>query len=374
MNANEKQTLTLPAGNVLTITAAAGVTGLVVRLPQSPGGGDAQSVTPIAGANLTFGPYALPERFNIVCTAGTITLSIAAYDPASNATDAEVTAALAALLATALSGSDATHAPTVKAVYDALALKANLTNPAFVSVGLPEKTPINATGTTLTLPVADLAILEASDTVGFEEATFTKVSSNPAAGEFNSAAELAALLNALEGWTGAENAGVVTATSDALGTAQNGKIATITHLGAMTSGGSELEKAKAKLTSSELARLAVGDDVTFDSVTFTKAAVTSVPANEFADVVGLVSCINGMAAWTAVLNGSDIDIEATEDGAASNDKVVNLIYYRASAGAIAGTVGVTNEICADADYIYHCVGANTVAGANWRRIERGSAY
>jgi len=374
MNANEKQTLTLPAGNVLTITAAAGVTGLVVRLPQSPGGGDAQSVTPIAGANLTFGPYALPERFNIVCTAGTITLSIAAYDPASNATDAEVTAALAALLATALSGSDATHAPTVKAVYDALALKANLTNPAFVSVGLPEKTPINATGTTLTLPVADLAILEASDTVGFEEATFTKVSSNPAAGEFNSAAELAALLNALEGWTGAENAGVVTATSDALGTAQNGKIATLTHLGAMTSGGSELEEAKAKLTSSELAQLAVGDDVTFDSVTFTKAAVTSVPANEFADVAGLISCINGMAAWTAVLNDSDIDIEATEVGAASNDKIINLLYYRASAGAIDGTVGVTNEICADADYIYHCVGANTVTGANWRRIARGSAY
>ena len=373
MNANEKQTLTLPAGNVLTITAAAGVTGLVVRLPQSPGGGDAQSVTPIAGANLTFGPYALPERFNIVCTAGTITLSIAAYDPASNATDAEVTAALAALLATALSGSDATHAPTVKAVYDALALKANLTNPAFVSVGLPEKTPINATGTTLTLPVADLAILEVGDTIVFEEVTCTKAV-EVGAGEFNSAAQLAALLNDLEGWTGAENAGVVTATSDALGTAQNGKIATITHLGAMTSGGSELEKAKAKLTSSELARLAVGDDVTFDSVTFTKAAVTSVPANEFADVVGLVSCINGMAAWTAVLNGSDIDIEATEDGAASNDKVVNLIYYRASAGAIAGTVGVTNEICADADYIYHCVGANTVTGANWRRIARGSAY
>ena len=95
MNANEKQTLTLPAGNVLTITAAAGVTGLVVRLPQSPGGGDAQSVTPIAGANLTFGPYALPERFSIVCTAGTITLSMAAYDPASDATDTELAAALA---------------------------------------------------------------------------------------------------------------------------------------------------------------------------------------------------------------------------------------------------------------------------------------
>jgi hypothetical protein len=374
MNANEKQTLTLAAGQVLTITAASGVTGLVVRLPRLPGGGEAQSVTPIAGANLTFGPYAKTERFYISCDAGTVTLTTAAYDPASDATDAEVTAALAALLTTSLSGSDATHAPTAKAVYDALALKANLIAPAFVSVGLPEKIPVNATPTKLTLPVADLAILEAGDTVGFEDATFTKVSSGPAAGEFIDASGLAALLNALDGWTGAENTGVVTATSDALGTAQNGKIATITHLGAMTSGGSELAKAEAKLTSSELAQLAVGDDVTFDSVTFTKAAATSVPDNEFADVAGLISCIDGMTAWAAVLNGSDIDIEAAEVGAASNDKVINLIYYRASAGAGNGTVGIINEICADADYIYHCVGANTVAGANWRRIARGSVY
>ena len=373
LSANEKTTLHLSAGQVLSITAAAGVTGSVVRLPLLPGGGDAQSVTAIAGASLTFGPYAATERFEIICTAGTLTYATAAFDPATLATDVEVAAVAAALLVGTLSGTDTTHAPTNKAAYDALALKANLTNPAFVSVGLPEKTPINATGTTLTLPVADLAILEVGDTIVFEEVTCTKAA-QAGAGEFNSAAELAALLNALEGWTGAENAGVVTATSDALGTAQNGKIATLTHLGATTSGGSESAKAGAKLTSSELAQLAVGDDVTFDGSTFTKAAATSVPANEFADVAGLISCIDGMEDWAAVLNGSDIDITAAEEGAASNDKVINLIYYRASAGAVNGTVGITNEICADADYIYHCVGANTVADANWRRIARGSVY
>ena len=402
LSANEKTTLFLPAGQVLSVVAASGASGSAIRMAKLPGGGDAQSITAIAGADLSFGPYAQVERFEIFCTAGTLTYATAAFDPATLATDVEVAAVAAALLVGTLSGTDTTHAPTNKAVYDALALKANLatsitngdtthapdgnsvydalalkanlTAPAFVSVGLPEKTPINATPTMLTLPVADLSILEAGDTVGFEEATFTKVSSDPVAGEFIDAAGLAALLNALEGWTGAANEGVVTATSDALGTAQNGKIATITHLGAMTSGGSELAKAVAKLTSSELAQLAVGDDVTFDSVTFTKAAATSVPTNEFADVAGLVSCIDGMTAWAAVLNGSDIDIEAAEVGAASNDKIINLLYYRASAGAIAGTVGVTNEISADADYIYHCVGANTVTGANWRRIERGSAY
>lgn len=373
LSANEKTTLFLPAGQVLSVVAASGASGSAIRMAKLPGGGDAQSITAIAGANLTFGPYAQTERFNIICTAGTLTIATAFPDPATLATDIEVAAVVAALLTGTLSGSDTTHAPTNKATYDALALKANLTNPAFVSVGLPEKTPINATGTTLTLPVADLAILEVGDTIVFEEVTCTKAV-EAGAGEFNSAAELAALLNALEGWTGAENAGVVTATSDALGTAQNGKIATLTHLGATTSGGSAEAKAGAKLLAAELARLAVGDTVTFDGSTFTKAAATNVPADEFADVAGLILCIDGMTNWTAVLNGSDIDIEAADVGESENNKIVNLIYYRASAGALAGTVGVTNEICADADYIYHCVGANTVTGANWRRIARGSVY
>ena len=379
LSANEKTTLFLPAGQVLSVVAASGASGSAIRMAKLPGGGDAQSVTAIAGANLTFGPYAQTERFEIICTAGTLTIATAFPDPATLATDIEVAAVVAALLTGTLSGSDTAHAPTVKAVFDALALKAPLASPSFTgatsfaAVGLPNKTPVNATPTKLTLPVADLAILEVGDTIVFEGVTCTKAA-QAGAGEFNSAAELATLLNALEGWTVAEETGVVTATSDALGTAQNGKIATITHLGAMTSGGSAEAKAGAKLLAAELARLAVGDTVTFDGSTFTKAAETSVPADEFADVVGLISCIDGMAAWAAVLNGSDIDIEAAEDGADSNDKVINLIYYRASAGAVNGTEGITNEICADADFIYHCVGANTVADANWRRIARGEVY
>ena len=373
LSANEKTTLFLPAGQVLSVVAASGASGSAIRMAKLPGGGDAQSITAIAGANLTFGPYAATERFEIICTAGTLTITTAFPDPATLATDIEVAAVVAALLTGTLSGSDTAHAPTVKATYDALALKANLTNPAFVSVGLPNKTPVNATPTKLTLPVADLAILEVGDTIVFEEVTCTKAA-QAGAGEFNSAAELATLLNALEGWTVAENDGVVTVTSAALGVAQNGKIATITHRGTSTSGGSGVQKASGVLTGAELARLALGDRVTFDGSTFTKAAETSVPADEFADVDGLILCIDGMTNWTAVLNGSDIDIEAAEVGAASNDKVINLIYYRASAGAVNGTEGITNEICADADFIYHCVGANTVADANWRRIARGDVY
>lgn len=43
-------------------------------------------------------------------------------------------------------------------------------------------------------------------------------------------------------------------------------------------------------------------------------------------------------------------------------------------GGVDGTVGVADEICADATYIYHCIAANTIADANWRRVSLGSAY
>ena len=43
-------------------------------------------------------------------------------------------------------------------------------------------------------------------------------------------------------------------------------------------------------------------------------------------------------------------------------------------GGVNGTVGYANEMCADASYLYHCLAANTVAGANWRRVSLGSAF
>ena len=381
LSANEKTTLFLPAGQVLSVVAASGASGSAIRMAKLPGGGDAQSITAIAGANLTFGPYAATERFEIICTAGTLTIATALPDPATLATDIEVAAVVAALLTGTLAGSDTAHAPTVKAVFDALALKAPLASPSFTgatsfaAVGLPNKTPVNATPTLLTIPAADIAVLENGDTVGFEEATFTKVSSNPVAGEFIDAAGLAVLLNAIAGWTGTADAGVVTATSVALGVAQNGKIATITHRGTSTSGGSDVAKAWGTIAAAAIAQLANGDTVTFDGATFTKAAETSVSANTFADTAGLISCLDAMPDWTAAItNEVDIKIEAAVNGLEYNDKICNLIYVRTSAGAANGTVGVANEICADDSYLYHCIGANTITGANWRRIARGTVY
>ena len=76
LSANEQQTLFLPAGQVLSVVAASGASGSAIRMAKLPGGGDAQSVTAITtGATFKFGPYADTERFNIICTAGSLTVS-----------------------------------------------------------------------------------------------------------------------------------------------------------------------------------------------------------------------------------------------------------------------------------------------------------
>ena len=48
MNANEKTTLFLPAGQVLSVVAASGASGSAIRMAKLPGGGDAQSITAIS--------------------------------------------------------------------------------------------------------------------------------------------------------------------------------------------------------------------------------------------------------------------------------------------------------------------------------------
>lgn len=71
----------LPAGQTLSVAAPSGTTGSVTRLARTPGGGAAQSVTTISGADTIYGPYVLPQRFKIICTAGTITTTVAPYNP-----------------------------------------------------------------------------------------------------------------------------------------------------------------------------------------------------------------------------------------------------------------------------------------------------
>lgn len=70
-------TTTLPAGQLLTVVAAALSVGPIIRLADTPGGGDPFAPVPItAGQTLTFGPYTTPRRYAIVAVEGEISTQI----------------------------------------------------------------------------------------------------------------------------------------------------------------------------------------------------------------------------------------------------------------------------------------------------------
>ncbi|MCK5641145.1 MAG: hypothetical protein KAJ19_10120, partial [Gammaproteobacteria bacterium] len=86
---------------------------------------------------------------------------------------------------------------------------------------------------------------------------------------------------------------------------------------------------------------------------------------------------------TAAVGGGDtMGVTAKVSGVAGNalaktEDNGNMDWDGAGAvmtGGIDGTVGVANEHCADASYVYHAIAANTIADANWRRVSLGAVY
>jgi len=64
-------------------------------------------------------------------------------------------------------------------------------------------------------------------------------------------------------------------------------------------------------------------------------------------------------------------ITLTEDLAST---VWDAVVMGTETAGVDGTVGIANETCADATYLYHCLATNTIADANWRRVTLGSVY
>ena len=64
------------------------------------------------------------------------------------------------------------------------------------------------------------------------------------------------------------------------------------------------------------------------------------------------------------------------ENAANNNGtgVVTIMEAAFLENGVDGTVGAVNELKADASFLYHCIAANTVAGANWRRVSLGTVY
>lgn len=79
------QTLTLPAGQVLTIDALdSSAVGTITRLQDSVGGEPFAPVA-IAGVDFTLGPYGTTRRYVIAMSVGSVTYSMAVNEPTNSA-------------------------------------------------------------------------------------------------------------------------------------------------------------------------------------------------------------------------------------------------------------------------------------------------
>lgn len=120
MNANDKITVGLPAGLVLSLTLTNGTTGFVTRLADIVGN---EPYPPLAiSGNINLGPFATTRRYLIECLTGTISYSAYVPEPgeqsAAIANGAYSTSTLAApALLTAAAGL-----VDVQAISDALAV------------------------------------------------------------------------------------------------------------------------------------------------------------------------------------------------------------------------------------------------------------
>jgi hypothetical protein len=92
-----------------------------------------------------------------------------------------------------------------------------------------------------------------------------------------------------------------------------------------------------------------------------KAAINADLTNVTADNTDAVLTV------TAAVKGVSGNLIALSESATGT--AVSSVTGGKLDGGIDGTVGLANETCADASYIYHAIAANTIADANWRRLE-----
>jgi len=400
--AGGRTTIGLPTGQQLTLTVSADATGSVVRLPTTPGGGDAQSVTQIAGATLTFGAYAQPERFEIRCTVGSVAGALAIPNPADVSFDDEVAALLAdkaPLASPTFTGT--TTIPTLdggSGTFDDL-------TPTILK--LPTKTPVNAvaangvvtfTGTPLvyvanvfatgTITVTGTPI--ADETLTVDAQVFTFKATRAIAGEItidaNNTTQAANIVTAITAdlatVTAANVDGVATITSVAAGTAGNSIVLSEVATGVAVSGAGTLANGVDEVEET----VTIGTDVYTFVTTRSVAFEVTVSANNTTQGDNLVTAITAddTAGVTAVNSSGAVTVTAATKGVIGNGSIALSESATGTAvsgvtggqldGGIDGTVGTALELAADSTYLYYCVAANTISGTNWRRVSLGSAY
>ncbi len=150
--------------------------------------------------------------------------------------------------------------------------------------------------------------------------------------EFTNATELAALVDALDDWHGAESAGAVVITSQGAKKEHIGfVIPAIIDIGE-TAAGDPTTAASYLVLEAVFTDMNNGDTLQFDGETFTMAATTSVADNEFEDQAGFAQCIDALDDWDGAVTGvTNVTITASEDGAEWNGYIVLLTFFHTTA-------------------------------------------
>lgn len=120
----------------------------------------------------------------------------------------------------------------------------------------------------------------------------------------------------------------------------------------------------------------------FDAATLgtTTAGVDCIAADAVTAIVVSVTANDTEGVGAADGAGDTVDLTADTKGTAANsiattETMANGSFGNATlTGGIDGTIGTLRQTYADDSYYYICIAANTVAGANWRRISVGSVY
>ena len=238
-------------------------------------------------------------------------------------------------------------------------------------VGIPfvAAPPVNAVDSALTLEQATIETVQVAagnGTTIFNGVTYTyDAAPDPLLFEYDDMASIAALINATADW-GAAGAVDLVITATLGGAYWNGNALVANHVEDTTAGGGAGAAATAVITADAVTATAVGDTVTFDGVTYTRAAATDVPAGEFLNIAGLALCIDAEADWGAAVAGN-LTITAAVNGAIWNGFDVGVNYNRVTAAGVNGTPAVQGAVLVDATRIYVSLLAGEFENASWVR-------
>lgn len=244
------------------------------------------------------------------------------------------------------------------------------------SVQTATVTPVNAVAAAVTILATEVARMNNTDTIVFDDVTLTKAAAtDAAAGEFLNIAGIRDCVDELLGtkWATSGTTNAIL-TSKIKGSGFNGKVAVNTVLEDTTADfATGVTASTATIAAGTLAVLAAGDTITFDDVTYTKVA-SGATGNEFTTAASLITLLDALTDWGAADSGGDIVITAAVNDVDFDGYEIVVVMNRATENGVNGTVARAKTIVSDDDYLYVAISGNTTADGNWRRVALGSAF